>query len=97
MSFVYNIEVRAEMKAWWLVLYTRMLFYNVNHHKSCSFCTRLYYVAIETVTHVKHGACNKVTLVLSSDRIVIRLLVDLAIDLKQFRKFVIYRKSHSST
>jgi len=57
---------------------------SISHHKSCSFCTRLYYVAIETVMHIKHGARNKVTFVLSNDRIVIRLLVDLAIDLKQF-------------
>ena len=51
---------------------------SVSHHMSHSFCTRLYYVAIETVTHVKHGARNKVTFVLSSDRIVVKLLVDLA-------------------
>jgi len=70
---------------------------SISHHKSCSFCRRLYYVAIETVMHVEHGACNKVTFVLSSNKIVIRLLVDLAIDLKQFRKLVIYQKSRSST
>jgi len=40
--------------------------------------------------------CNKVTFVLSSDRIVIRLLVDLTIDLKQFLKLVIYQKLCSS-
>jgi len=67
--------------------------HSVSHHKSRSFCTRVYYVAIETATHVKHGVRNKVTFVLPSDRIVVRLLIDLAIDLKQFRKLVIYRKS----
>jgi len=49
--------------------------YSVSHHKSRSFCTRLYYVAIETVMqHVKYGTHNKVTFVLSmdnSDRIVV--------------------------
>ena len=49
------------------------------------------------MTHVKHGAHHQVTFVLSSDGIVVRLLVDLAIDLKQFRKLVIYRKSRSIT
>jgi len=64
--------------------------YSVSHHKSRSFCTKFYYVAIETVTHIKYSARNKVTFVSSSDRIVGRLLVDLAIGLKQFRKLVIY-------
>jgi len=41
----------------------------------------LLYVTRETVMHVRHGVCNEVTFVLSSNRIVIRLLVDLAIDL----------------
>jgi len=63
---------------------------SISHYKLHSFCIRLYYVAIETVTHIKHGMHNKVTFVLSSDKIVIRLLVDLAIDLKQFRKLEIY-------
>jgi len=49
------------------------------------------------VTHIKHAVHNKVTFVLSSDRIVIRLLVDLAINLKQFRKLVIYQKLCSNT
>jgi len=48
------------------------------------FCTWLYYVALETVMHVRHGTRNKVTFVLSSDRIIVRLLVDLAINPKWF-------------
>jgi len=70
--------------------------YSVSLHKSRSFC-RFYYVAIGTVTHVKHGARNKVTFVLSNDRIVVTLLVNLAIDLKQLRKVVIYRKLRTHT
>jgi len=41
--------------------------YAISHHKSHSFCTRLYHVAIETVMHIKYDTCNKVTFVLSSD------------------------------
>jgi len=61
-----------------------MYIYSISHHKLHSFCTWLYYVAIETMVYVRHGVHNKVTFVLSSDRIVVRLLVDLAINLKQF-------------
>jgi len=91
------IIIYGEMGSFCKSLKIKKLMLSISHHKSCSFCTRLYYVAIETMTHVKHDTCNKVTFVLSSDRIAIRLLVDLAIDLKQFRKLVIYRKSYSST
>jgi len=34
--------------------------------------------------HVRHGVHNKETFLLSSDRIAIRLLIDLAIDIQKF-------------
>jgi len=38
--------------------------YSVSHYKSRSFCRNLYYVAIETVTHVKYGVHNKVIMIM---------------------------------